>query len=98
MSLSVIFIPPALDAKQALRLRRLGLGALTYALTIALVAAGWVFGLLPASAALEVALAYLVINLLVYAAIRSGFNLRFKDPSLTLFQILAAITVVMYIV
>ena len=98
MSLSAIFIPLALDAKQALRLRRLGLGALTYALTIALVAAGWVFGLLPASAALEVALAYLVINLLVYAAIRSGFNLRFKDPSLTLFQILAAITVVMYIV
>jgi diguanylate cyclase (GGDEF)-like protein/PAS domain S-box-containing protein len=34
----------------------------------------------------------------VYAVIRSGFNLRFKDPSLTRFQILAAITILMYAV
>ena len=97
MNFSEILIPPALDAKQALRLRRLGLAALSYALTSALVAIAWSFGVLPATAALEVVLAYLAINLVVYAAIRSGFNLRFKDPSLTLFQILAAISIVMYI-
>jgi PAS domain S-box-containing protein len=54
--------------------------------------------MLPASAALEVAAAFLALNLGLYVVIRSGFNLRFEDPSLTRFQILAAITVLMYFV
>jgi diguanylate cyclase (GGDEF)-like protein/PAS domain S-box-containing protein len=98
MSLATLFVPAALDAKQATRLRRFGLAALTYALTAALVAIAWAFGVLPLRTALEVAAAYLAINVALYAAIRSGFNLRFADPSLTRFQIMAAITVVMYIV
>jgi len=98
MNLAAVLIPPSLDAKQALRLHLLGLAALTYALTTALVAIAWTFGVLPASTALGVAAAYLAINLCLYAVIRSGFNLRFEDPSLTRFQILAAITVVMYVV
>ena len=93
-----LLIPLSLDAKQALRLRRLGLAALTYALCTALVAMGWAFGVLPASAVLKIAAAFLALNLGLYAAIRSGFNLRFADPSLTRFQILVAITVLMYIV
>jgi diguanylate cyclase (GGDEF)-like protein/PAS domain S-box-containing protein len=97
MSLSAILIPPTLDAKQALRLRRFGLAALSYALTAAMVGAAWSFGALPAAAALDVAIAYFAINVGIYAAIRSGFNLRFGDPSLTRFQMLTAITVVMYI-
>src|SRR5258708_6381178 len=84
-------IPPSLDPKQTLRLRRFGLAALTYSLTTVLVAATWTFGVLPASAVLDVAAAYLAINLALYVAIRSGFNLRFKDPSLTVFQILAEV-------
>ena len=98
MNLAAVLIPPSLDAKQALRLRRFGLAALSYALATALVAVAWAFGVLPASAALEVAAAYLALNLGLYVVIRSGFNLRFEDPSLTRFQILAAITVLMYIV
>ena len=98
MRLAAILIQPSFDAKQALRLRRFGLAALSYALGTALVAVGWMFGVLPASIALEVAAAYLAINLGLYVAIRSGFNLRFEDPSFTRFQILAAITVLMYIV
>lgn len=98
MNLAAILIPPSLDAKQALRLRRLGLAALSYALALAVVAIAWAFGVLPASAVLQVAPAYLVINLGVYAVIRSGFNLRFADPSLTRFQILAAITLLMFVV
>ena len=39
-----------------------------------------------------------MINLGFYAAFRSGLNLRFDDPSLTRFQILTAITVMMYLV
>ena len=98
MNLAAVLIPPSLDAKQALRLRRFGLAALSYALATALVAVAWAFGVLPASAALEIVAAYLAINLGLYVVIRSGFNLRFEDPSLTRFQILAAITVLMYIV
>jgi len=98
MNLAAVLIPPSLDAKQALRLRRFGLAASSYALATALVALAWAFGVLSPSTALEVVAAYLAINLGLYAVIRSGFNLRFADPSLTRFQILAAITVLMYIV
>ena len=98
VNLAALLIPRSLDAKQVVRLRRFGLAALIYALTTALVAVACLFGVLPASAALEVAAAYLAINVVLYLAIRSGFNLRFADPSLTQFQILAAITVLMYIV
>jgi nitrogen fixation negative regulator NifL len=96
MNLAALLIPPSLDERQALRLRRFGLAALTYALATALVAVAWTFGLLPASAALAVVAAFLAINLGLYVVMRSGFNLRFEDPSLTRFQILAAITAVMY--
>jgi diguanylate cyclase (GGDEF)-like protein/PAS domain S-box-containing protein len=98
MNLAAFLIPPSLDTKQALRLRRFGLAALTYAASAGFVTVAWAFGVIPASAALEIALAFLALNLGLYAAIRSGFNLRFKDPSLTRFQILAAITVLMYLV
>ncbi len=98
MNLAAVLLPPSLDANQALRLRRLGLAALSYVLATALVALAWMIGVLPASAALEAAAAFVAINLGLYAVIRSGFNLRFRDPSLTRFQILAAITVLMYIV
>ena len=98
MNLAALLIPPSLDAKQALRLRRLGLAALSYALAAALLALASAFGVLPASAALKVSAAYLALNLGLYAIIRSGFNLRFADPSLTRFQILAAITLLMYVV
>ncbi len=97
MNLRTILIPPSLDTKQALRLRRFGLAALSYALSTILLAISWWFGALPTMAGFKVALVFLVINLGVYGAIRSGFNLRFTDPSLTLFQMLAAITAVMFI-
>src|ERR1035437_6425072 len=98
MNLAALLIPPSLDAEQALRLRRFGVAALSYVLATALVAVAWTFGVLPASTVLEAAAAFLAINLGLYVLIRSGFNLRFDDPSLTRFQILAAITVLMYIV
>src|ERR1700730_14259826 len=98
MPLAALLIPPSIDAKQALRLRRLGLAALTYALSTALVTVAWTFGVLPALAALEIAAAFLAINVGLYAAIRSGFNLRFEDPSLTRFQMLTSLAILMFIV
>ena len=69
-------IPPALDAKQALRLRRFGIATLSYVLATALIGVAWMFGVLPASAVLEAAAAFVAINLCLYAVIRSGFNLQ----------------------
>ncbi|TSA14697.1 MAG: diguanylate cyclase [Betaproteobacteria bacterium] len=93
-----LLIPRSLEANQVLRLRRFGLAVISYAIAMVLVALAWSFGALPKSAAVQIAVAYFVINLGLYAIIRSGFNLRFRDPSLTRFQILAAITILMYIV
>jgi diguanylate cyclase (GGDEF)-like protein/PAS domain S-box-containing protein len=98
LNFTALLVPPSLDANQAIRLRRFGLAALTYALTTVLIAIGWAFGVLPAQAAFAVVAAYLAINLAFYAAFRSGFNLRFKDPNLTRVQMLIAIAVIMYIV
>jgi diguanylate cyclase (GGDEF)-like protein/PAS domain S-box-containing protein len=98
MNLGAVLIPPSLEVKQALRLRRFGLAALSYALAGALVALAWTLGMLTASAALQVTAAILALNLGLYVLIRAGFNLRFGDPSLTRFQILAAISVLMYTV
>jgi diguanylate cyclase (GGDEF)-like protein len=90
-------VPSSLDARQAVRLRRFGLAALTYFLCSGLVAVAWAFGVLPGAAVLDVGLAFLATNLVLYVVIRSGFNLRFRDPSLTRFQILVGITLVMYL-
>jgi diguanylate cyclase (GGDEF)-like protein/PAS domain S-box-containing protein len=98
MDVAAFLIPASLDAKQAIRLRRFGLALLTYALTAALVTIAWIFDVLALRAAAAVGVAYLVINIALYLAIRFGFNLRFADPSLTRFQIMTAITVVMFIV
>ena len=97
MTLAAILFPPTLDPKQALRLRRFALASISYTLTMVLVTTAWLFGVLPTASALVIAAAYLAINVGFFAAIRSGLNLRFKDPSLTLYQMLAGITVVMYI-
>jgi diguanylate cyclase (GGDEF)-like protein/PAS domain S-box-containing protein len=98
MNPAALLIPTSLDAKQVLRLRRFGVATLSYVLATALIAVAWTFGVLPASAVLEAAAAFVAINLGLYAVIRSGFNLRFADPSLTRLQMLAAITVLMYVV
>lgn len=98
MSLAEILVPPSLDAKQALRLRRFGLAALIYVLGMGLVGMVSFFGLLPMSTVLHATAASLAINLALYGAFRSGFNLRFADPSLTVPQIVVAITVLMFII
>ncbi|MBI1944001.1 MAG: EAL domain-containing protein [Betaproteobacteria bacterium] len=82
--------------RQAVRLRRFLLACAGHAAALALLAVAWFIGQVPAWAALLIAAAALVLNLALYAALRSGLNLRFKDPSLTQFQIGAAITLLMF--
>jgi hypothetical protein len=59
LTLATLLVPPSLDARQALRLRRLGLAALTHALSMALVAIAWSFDVLPGRAALQIAAMHL---------------------------------------
>jgi predicted histidine transporter YuiF (NhaC family) len=55
MNLAALLIPPSLDAKQALRLRRVGVAALSYGLAMALVAVAWTFGTLATYALVKAA-------------------------------------------
>ena len=90
--------PPERDAEQAARMRQFLLASVTYAISVPLlVLANW-FGLiaLPYVIALSVAMA--VITAVFYLVFRTGFNLRFSDPSLTWQQILVANAVLMAVV
>lgn len=86
-----------LATQQALRLRRLYLAFGSYGFTLLLTLSCWHLGFF----AWPVVVAYLAlmipINLAFYIAIRSGFNLRFADPSLTFAQLLASILPVFYV-
>lgn len=97
MSAAPLVARDSLAAKQALRLRRFGLAALAYALGIGLAAIMWAVGALPLEALAQAAAVFLAINAVLYAVIRSGLNLRFRDPSLTRIQILVAITVILFL-
>lgn len=88
--------PP--DTAQALRLRRFKVATLSYVLAMVMMGIGWAFGKVPGIVVLEVAVAFVAVNAALYAVIRSGLNLRSREPSLTRVQILAAITVLMYVV
>jgi diguanylate cyclase (GGDEF)-like protein/PAS domain S-box-containing protein len=90
--------PASILANQALRLRRFSLAAFSYVLATTLVAIAWALGKVPASTLLGAAAAFIASNIIFYAVIRSGFNLRFNEPSLTRVQIVVAITILMYIV
>jgi len=90
-------LPPAptVEEKQAIRLRRYALAALSYALVLPVLAAGYLLDYIQAAPALAVAAAIVVSNAALYAAFRTGLNLRLSDPSLTKFQVYLGITLLM---
>ncbi|TVQ31328.1 MAG: GGDEF domain-containing protein [Wenzhouxiangella sp.] len=78
------------DAKQQIRLRRLGLGSLGWLVAVIVTVVCWSLGLLDhgvGELALMLSLVILVL-LGLYLSIHTGFNLRFSDPSLTMPQLL----------
>ena len=80
------------DAKQTLRLRRFFMAALSYAIWIGLTFYCYRLGLVevsPGSFALAVVLTFLC-NVAFFVVLRSGLNLYWPDPSLTLPQMLVA--------
>src|SRR5215469_268841 len=84
------------DPKQALRMRRYLTAAGTSLLAIGLLYACYVYGALPRDAFLQISLFSAAAILAFFVTFRSGLNLRFADPSLTLPQMLVATAVILY--
>jgi len=85
------------DAKQTLRLKRFFMAALSYLLWVTITYYCWSLGLVDVTAAQfwsAVALTVLC-NLVFFTLIRSGLNLYWPDPSLTLPQMVVATAWVM---
>lgn len=88
-------VPVVHDArKQSLRLRRFYIALFTYLVGTAIMALCSAVGLLPASRLWTIGAAFALVNLVIWIALRSGYNLRFADPSLTLPQVLTGVTTV----
>jgi len=83
------------EDKQAIRLHRYMLGVYSYSLALALLAAANALGFIHPGTAIGIALACIATNAVLYALFRSGFNLRFADPSLTKPQVYIGITLLM---
>jgi diguanylate cyclase len=90
--------PLSTEQKQALRMRRFLLAALTYVLGAILISAMWSFELMRGAPAAVSLATMALVNLAFYATFRSGLNLRVADPSLTQPQMFFALTLQMYII
>jgi diguanylate cyclase (GGDEF)-like protein len=90
------FLFPEGDARQTVRMRRFFLASATYAICVPLLFLAHVLGLVALPPVFGMVAAIVVINAAFFFAFRSGYNLRFADPSLTWLQIFIANTVLMY--
>src|SRR5712691_7859790 len=90
------FVDPGRDQNQSLRLRRWMMAAGASGMVLVLFFAAYLLNLLDRQAFVTAILLTLAFVVLFYAVFRSGLNLRFPDPSLTLPQIIAATLVILY--
>lgn len=87
---------PKDNPKQELRIRRLLMAGGSYLMMFALLfLAAWL-GLLDNHVVLHIVVAGTLFSLIMYGSFRSGFNLRFRDPSLTALQICFALAMISY--
>ena len=97
----MINIFPENDYNQTLRIKRFLIAFGAYVMWNAITIASYLLGLtkVPLSILVAGVTANIVVNILLYAVFRTGFNKKAKDPSLTLLQMVIAtfwIMVVMY--
>ncbi|TMH64551.1 MAG: EAL domain-containing protein [Betaproteobacteria bacterium] len=83
------------EEKQAIRLHRYTLGLYSYSLALALLGTADALGFIHTPAAVTIAIACIAANTALFVLFRSGFNLRFADPSLTKLQVYLGITLLM---
>jgi diguanylate cyclase len=88
---------PDVSRAQRLRLQRMTWGVINQLCTMVIVLALFMVGLLPLARATEFAFASAAIMLGFYALLRSGLNLRFRDPSMTVPQLLAPVAPALYV-
>ncbi len=86
--------PSPVQQQQALRMKRFLIAAGTYGLGLAILALCSAFGLFAWAHLAWIGALFAVANLGLYAVFRSGWNLRFSDPSITQFQGLLSVTLV----
>lgn len=86
--------------KQRLRLRRLRMAMLAWVITVSLTLYAWSLDLLDLSVYGLAALLLIVLitHLVFQLLIRTGWNLKFRDPSLTLAQILTATLIALWVI
>jgi len=87
----------AFSGKQGVRMKRYLMALMAYGVCVGLLAIANDLGLIGGLPAVVAAVAMLVVNGGVFALIRSGLNERFADPSLTWFQVISALTVILFI-
>ena len=91
---------PEDDHNQALRIKRFLMAFASYVMWGGLAAFFYVQGLISVSITVLMIcfISIFTLNVLIYLALRTGFNRRFKDPSLTLFQMVIGTFWVMVVV
>jgi signal transduction histidine kinase/DNA-binding response OmpR family regulator len=77
--------------KQQLRLRRLLLALIAYSIPMAMMLVAWGLGQMRIQAIYVFLIIPIAVNAIFYLLIKTGLNLRSKDPSLTMWQMLAAV-------
>ena len=84
------------ERKQQLRISRSLTAAFVFLACIGLQIYGYWHGLIEAQYVWRLSIVILVNVVFWYALLRSGLNLRFRDPALTLPQVLSALTIITY--
>lgn len=82
---------------QALRLKRMMWGLVSQAFTFVVVAGLYSFGLVPLDQVLQYVAMIVLIDIALLVLLKSNFNLRFRDPSLTAAQIIAPMWPAIYL-
>jgi len=92
---NILASPPTvpLDQKTRLRLRATLFAIVDYLIDILILAAFAYAGAVPISLPLRILALAVCINLFFMTAIASGFSKRFRDPSMTMLQVLAACSI-----
>ena len=89
-------IIPKDDPNQAIRIRRFFTATAAYALNAGLSYAAYLWGTMEWQAIAGFLILIPAINIILYIIFRTGLNLKFRDPSLTVIQMCAAILLTMY--
>ncbi len=97
MKAAGITLYPPNAPEQRVRLRRFFVGTAAHAMNLSFVLLCWALGFLSTHNVTVYVPIAVLFNLVVYGVIRSGLNLRFKDPSLTFFQIAIPAVMGLYI-